>query len=60
MLTNLEVVMDDGLGGGFQTIAGGSLGTYLTTFAIISSNASDGGFVAPINRGNTYRFKFRA
>jgi hypothetical protein len=46
VLTNYEILMDDGFGGGFQTIAGGSLGTYLTTFVIISNNASDGGILA--------------
>jgi len=60
ILINYEVVMDDGEGGGFRTVAGGSLGTHLTTFAIISSNATDGGIVADINRGFTYRFKYRA
>lgn len=60
MLTNFEIVMDDGFGGGFQTVAGGSLGTHLTTFAVLSTNASDGGIVVQINRGFTYRFKYRA
>jgi hypothetical protein len=43
--------MNDGLGNGFITIAGGSLGTYLNTSAIISQHISDGGFTMNIKRG---------
>jgi len=35
--------MDDGFGNGFETVAGGSVGTYLQTFVLLSNNASDGG-----------------
>jgi len=52
--------MDDGFGGGFQTVAGGNVSTHLTTFVILSANASDGGIVTQINRGYTYRLKYRA
>lgn len=31
-ITNYEIQMDDGIGGGFITIAGGSLGIHLYTF----------------------------
>lgn len=60
MLTNLEIMMDDGFGNGFQTVAGGNMGTYLQTFAVLSNNVSDGGIFTQINRGNVYRFKYRA
>lgn len=36
VLTNYEIIIDDGLGGGFVTIAGGSINTHLDTFVIIS------------------------
>ena len=52
--------MDDGLGNGFITIAGGSLGQYLSTFAIVSKNAIDDGFTFNIKLGNIYRFMYRA
>lgn len=52
--------MDESNGYGFKTVAGGSIGTYLTTFVILSNNASDGGIFTQINRGNIYRFKYRA
>jgi hypothetical protein len=52
--------MDDGFGNGFETVAGGSVGTYLQTFVLLSNNASDGGVFTQINRGNIYRFKYRA
>ena len=49
--------MDDGLGGGFTTIAGGDLNNYLETFVLVSSTGvSQGGFSFNITRGLIYRF----
>jgi hypothetical protein len=45
-LTNYEILIDDGLGGGFETIAGGLLGTYLQTSLIISKNSNDYGVLS--------------
>ena len=47
MLTNYEVEMDDGLGGGFITIAGGATKTYLLN-DIVVSKAVGSGFVFEI------------
>ena len=44
-------MMDEGLGGGFITIAGGSLGKYILPFAIVSQNLNDEGFNYDIKRG---------
>ena len=49
--------MDDGLGGGFTTLAGGDLNNYLETFVLVSSTGvSQGGFSFNITRGLIYRF----
>ena len=57
ILTNYDVQMDDGLGGGFTTIAGGDLNNYLETFVLVSSTGvSQGGFSFNITRGLIYRF----
>lgn len=44
VLLNYQVQMDDGLGGGFITIAGGDLGQFLETEVIISPHLADNGF----------------
>ena len=59
MLTNYEVEMDDGLGGGFITIAGGATKTYLLN-DIVVSKAVGSGFVFEIQRGLHYRFRYRS
>ena len=51
--------MDDGFGNGFITIAGGSLGQYLETQAVISQNINDGGYTINVQRGNFYKFQYR-
>lgn len=60
VLTNYEIVIDDGLGGGFVTIAGGQVNTHLETSIIISQSESDGGYIKKIKRGLIYRIKYRA
>ena len=59
VLTNYEVVMDDGLGGGFITIAGGATQTYLLNDIVIS-NAASSGYIFEIQRGLHYRFRYRS
>jgi hypothetical protein len=59
VLTNYEVEMDDGLGGGFITIAGGATKTYLLN-DIVVSKAVGSGFVFEIQRGLHYRFRYRS
>lgn len=38
VLTNYEILIDDGRGGGFVTAVGGSLNTYLETTFVISNS----------------------
>lgn len=60
VLTNYEIIIDDGLGGGFVTIAGGSVNTHLDTYVMISSSEADGGYLSIIKRGLIYRIQYRA
>jgi hypothetical protein len=52
--------MDDGLGGGYITIAGGDKNTHLATSCIISSREEDGGYSFNVRRGLIYRIRYRA
>lgn len=60
VLLNFEVLMDDGLGEGYQIIFGGNTGTFLETEVIVSQHEEDKGFTHDVQRGLFYRFKFRA
>jgi hypothetical protein len=60
VLTNYEMIIDDGLGGGYQTIAGGDVNTHLDTFILISRNISDAAYHKDIRRGLIYRVRYRA
>ena len=44
LLTNLEIRIDDGMGGGFVTIAGGDVNTHLETSILITSNYTEAGY----------------
>jgi hypothetical protein len=55
VLTNYEVLIDDGQGGGFVTAVGGSLNTYLKTTLVIKNSTG-----VTIVRGQTYRLQYRA
>lgn len=62
--------MDDGMGGGFITVAGGSNGYYLFTFFQGTApttlrylpiyESSNYYYTVNITRGATYRFRYRA
>lgn len=60
VLTNYQIAIDDGLGGGFVTIAGGDVNTHLLVECIISSSEEDGVYLYSIKRGLMYRIKYRA
>ena len=69
-ITNFELQMDDGIGGGFETVAGGELALYkrmsvrVQTLPIsvpLNSYDSDSdSFAKQIVRGRPYRFRYRA
>jgi len=65
--------MDDGIGGGFVTVAGGSLNSHQVKHAIIQSSAHTGtivktteaepvapAFIYALKKGLSYRFRYRA
>ena len=62
--------MDDGIGGGFNTAAGGDSATYLRTFvqfrdfdgsvALDSYDSDTDSFSKEVARGFLYRFRYRA
>jgi hypothetical protein len=74
LLTNYEVQMDDGIGGGFTTIAGGSLGEHSVLHALVQAPTFSGtvaastaepssqapAFSYTLIRGRSYRFQYRA
>lgn len=55
VLTNFEIKIDDGLGGGYTTIAGGDTNTHLDAHILITSNYTEPGYFKPIQRGLKYR-----
>lgn len=70
LITNYEVQMDDGLGSGFITVAGGTSSNLITTYFSASTSGTRflsiyepellDDFYLSITRGHTYMFRFRA
>ena len=69
-LINYEIQMDNGLGGGFVTIAGGDLNEHLRQYATVSYlgvteevdvyNVQADAYSYFVQRGLLYRFRYRA
>ena len=69
-ITNFDVQMDDGIGGGFTTVAGGDLSLYMRRSLRVKNllgnvqlghyDSNSDSFSREIMRGQPYRFRYRA